>query len=197
VDRGKPRGLTRWRFELVCGAGRPTANRSSGGPATSSGGRATTADSLASRPQIEQRGKGAQSKLSLFYSLSQSITIDKIMNERAFRRLTPYEMDLMNILLGNSFPGRDELVAQLATSTARAFDDNGSFEFHVASPEHAAQVKHAVPSEGECEDDDGVIIHFLLHVRDSFLKELEIFKEDNSKVKRLPHPCLVRSFSPQ
>jgi hypothetical protein len=119
------------------------------------------------------------------------------MNGQTFRSLTRYEMDLVKVLLKNPFPGRDELIAQLAISTVRVFDDNGSFEFNVTSSEHAAQVNHVVPSEGEYEDDDGVIIHFLLHVRDSFLKELEIFKEDNSKVNRLPHPNLLRVFSPQ
>ncbi len=119
------------------------------------------------------------------------------MIEQNFRSLTRYEMDLLSALLVNSFPGRDELTAQLATATVRGFDDNGSFEFKTELSEHAAGVKHAVPTEGEYEDNDGIIIHFLLHVRGCFLKELEIFKEDNSKVIRLPNPGLLRVFAPQ
>jgi len=119
------------------------------------------------------------------------------MIEPNYRSFTRYELDLLNVLLASSFPGRDELTAQLSTSTARGFDENGSFEFKIESSNHPANVKHVVVSEGECEDVDGVIIHILLYVKDSFLKELEIFKEDNSKVICLPNPSLLRVFAPQ
>ncbi len=119
------------------------------------------------------------------------------MNEQDFRSVGQYEMGLLNALLTPSFAGRDELLAQVAVCKIKNFDDNGSFEFKVESPEHAAPTKYAVPTEGECEDEDGVVIHLLLHVRGDYLQELEIFREDNLKVIRRPNPDLLRVFAAQ
>jgi len=119
------------------------------------------------------------------------------MIEKHFRDLSMYETSLLNALLATPFPGRDSLVDQLTVCQARRYDDNGSFEFKVDRLRQAASIKCVVPVEAEYEDKDGIIIHFLLHVNNSCLKELEIYKEDNSKIVLLPDPNLLRVFAPQ
>jgi hypothetical protein len=37
-------------------------------------------------------------------------------------------------------------------------------------------------------DEDGVHVHFLLHVVEGFAKELEFYKDDGTPIKRMPHP---------
>lgn len=110
--------------------------------------------------------------------------------------MTDYESKLLGFLLGSDFPGRDELQEQVANSFVRDYDENGSFEFEVASSLQATSVKYVVPTEGESEDLDGVKIHVLLHVNNNKISEVEIFREDNSKVIMLPDPTSFRVFAP-
>lgn len=106
------------------------------------------------------------------------------MSNHSFRPLSSSEHKLLDRLLSPDFPGRDELVQQLDDCEVREIDDNGSLEFKVETAIRANRVKYRVPTEGECEDMDNVTVHILLHVLDEKLNELEIYKEDNSKVMR-------------
>jgi hypothetical protein len=47
-----------------------------------------------------------------------------------------------------------------------------------------ADVLYRVPVEGSLEDDDGVTIHFGLHVLEGVVNELEVFREDSKPVLR-------------
>jgi len=80
-----------------------------------------------------------------------------------FRDLTDNERTILNRLLETDFPGRDQIVEQLRVSRVKTIDENGSLEIQTDSPVKASSVKSRVPTEGEIEDSDGVIIHFLVH----------------------------------
>jgi hypothetical protein len=49
-----------------------------------------------------------------------------------------------------------------------------------------------VPVEAELVDEDGVIVHVLLHVVDGFLNELEVYREDSAPVRRVIRPEELR-----
>ncbi|MBX9790549.1 MAG: hypothetical protein K2Y37_16645 [Pirellulales bacterium] len=114
------------------------------------------------------------------------------MTDSLFRDLTLNEESTIERLLADDFPGRDQIVEQLKGCSVRTIDENGSLEFQVVSPVKATSTKSRVPTEGEVEDSDGIVIHFLLHVVDETVKELEVYKEDNSRVKTFPSPGAIR-----
>jgi hypothetical protein len=64
-------------------------------------------------------------------------------------------------------------------------DEAGSLELASDSAGTAPVIKR-VPVEAEARDDDGVVVHALLHVIDGRPAELEIFKDDSSPVVRMP-----------
>jgi hypothetical protein len=103
-------------------------------------------------------------------------------SDKSFRVLEESERRILGTLLGHHpFDGRDELLKQLDSVTARPieeYDDNyGSVELHVAEPT-PADVKYRVPVEAEYLDDDGVPVWVLLHVRNGVMCELEICRAD-------------------
>lgn len=102
-----------------------------------------------------------------------------------FRKLNLEEKDLLVRLLSAKFPGSSELQCQVGKARVRTIDENGSLAFLVSAAS-SAEVERRIPVEGYCEDSDGVMIHFLVHVLDGTLSELEIFKEDNSRLMRVP-----------
>ena len=112
------------------------------------------------------------------------------------RPLTNGERQLLNRLLEEDFPGRNELVGQIDKSLVEQLDQHGCLEFHnvTGPPSH---VKSRIPVEGEFEDVDGVTIHILLHVVKNRLKSLEIFKNDSSEVVSMPEPEKLRLFRPE
>lgn len=118
------------------------------------------------------------------------------MIEASFRAMTPYERRVLSRLLSQDFPGRDELAIQLIHCRVRTIDEDGSLEIETESRIKAAAAKSRVPTEGEAEDRDGVTIHFLLHVVDGAICELEIYKEDNSRVATWPPVQEIRVFAP-
>lgn len=101
------------------------------------------------------------------------------------RPLERWERQLLLRLLGPSFPGRDELRNQVGSLRCSPIDQNGSLDL-LPSSALLARVEKRVPTEGEAVDVDGVTIHYLLHVRDGKLKELEIYKDDSSRVQKHP-----------
>ena len=102
----------------------------------------------------------------------------------------------MNCLVARDFPGSKELALQIQDCQVRHLDEDGSLEFRVMMPVKASAVKYRVPAEGEAEDSDGVTIHFLIHVLDGVLDELEIYKEDNTPIIILPRIDAIRVFAP-
>ena len=58
-----------------------------------------------------------------------------------------------------------------------------------------ALVKRRIPIEAEGLDSDGVKVHFLLHVLDGFMAELEIYREDSKPVLSPPDPRSLELLS--
>jgi len=112
----------------------------------------------------------------------------------SYRALTSWERRLIQRLLSSPFPGRDALVAQVEDAVASPMhedgtllDEDGSLYLVTSSPVRAS-VRARVPAEGQARDADGVMIHYLLHVVDGRIDQLEIFKEDLSRVLRQAKP---------
>ena len=97
------------------------------------------------------------------------------------RPLTASERALLDKLVETSFPGSNEIKAQLQSIKVRTIDDDGSLEL-VSTSGPAAKVTGRVPVEGELLDRDGVGVHVLLHVVGGRITELEVYKEDGSEV---------------
>lgn len=104
-----------------------------------------------------------------------------------YRPLTDWEAGILRKLLEGSFRGRDAIAGQVEQAECRTLDENGSLELRYDGPTRA-DVTRRIPVEAEAQDADGTTIHFLLHVLDHRITELEIFKEDSSKVMRQVNP---------
>jgi hypothetical protein len=108
-----------------------------------------------------------------------------------FRPLSELERQLLAALLSTEFSGRDAVAEQVAVSSVREIDDNGSLEF-APSDKTPAEVVRRIPVEAELDDSDGVAVHVLLHVVDGFLKELEVYRDDSGRVQRVLAPGDLR-----
>jgi hypothetical protein len=104
-----------------------------------------------------------------------------------FREPIEFERLLIERLLEADFPGRDALASLLRDVRVRNIDEDGSLSL-ASEIEGKAPVVKRVPVEAEGEDEDGVVIHMLLHVVDGRPVELEFFREDTANVKRIPPP---------
>ena len=105
--------------------------------------------------------------------------------EKEFREPTQAERQVLQWLLEANFPGRDELAPLLLNILVRTVDDDGSLELKSQIDGKASIVKR-IPVGAEAKDEDGVVIHMLLHVVEGRPVELEFFREDTASVKRLP-----------
>jgi hypothetical protein len=108
-------------------------------------------------------------------------------SEAPLRELTDLERRYLERLLTVDFPGRGNVAKQLQSVLARRIDEEGSVEL-VTQCNEPATVTKRIPVEGESSDSDGVPIYFLLHVVDSQVRELEIYKADGSPIRRMPTP---------
>jgi hypothetical protein len=108
-------------------------------------------------------------------------------SEPEFRQPTDSERALLQRLLEGDFQGRDELSAMMRDLQVRLIDDEGSLELYSKTSGRAPVLKR-IPVEAEAKDDDGIVIHALLHVIDGRPTELEVFKEDGSSIRRMPLP---------
>jgi len=100
------------------------------------------------------------------------------------RTLTDYESRLIELLLAQDFPGRDELKLQLKDLEAIPAGDKDNYGSILLKPHESkrAAVETRVPVEGEYIDSDNVPVSVLLHVVDGYLHELEVFKADGSDI---------------
>ena len=110
----------------------------------------------------------------------------------SYRPLTEWERGVILRLLSEfPFVGRDELLAQTDAVAARTIDEEGSISLQCSCDVKAA-VTARIPVEAEAQDRDGMTIHYLLHVVDGTMSELEVYKDDSSKVVRHPKPGDLR-----
>jgi hypothetical protein len=108
--------------------------------------------------------------------------------QSAFREPTTAEQRLIQRLLDVDFVGKGEVGLQLTGARVRQIDEDGSLEFEPNIAAVPALVAKRVPVEAEGRDEDGIGVHFLLHVVEGSVKELEIYKNDGSPVRRIPDP---------
>jgi hypothetical protein len=113
----------------------------------------------------------------------------RLKTETEFRETTALERALLERLLEADFPGKSQLVPLVRNVLVRTIDDDGGLEIR-CQIEGTAPVVKRVPVEAEGKDDDGVVIHMLLHVVDGRPVELEFFREDAGAVKKIPHPSV-------
>lgn len=93
----------------------------------------------------------------------------------------------MRLLMERPFAGCEELLAQLDEVAAKPIDEDGSVSLQCSCPVKASVVAR-IPVEGEAQDRDGMKIHYLLHVVDGWMNELEVYKDDSSRVLRQAEP---------
>jgi hypothetical protein len=106
------------------------------------------------------------------------------------RNLTSSEKELMMFLLSRDFPGRQALLEQLQWLKVSRECACGcpSIVFNVDKA-HAkpANVNRRIPIEASCiSGNDGSEAHFLLHVVDGWLDEMEAYRDDGQTVTELP-----------
>jgi hypothetical protein len=113
------------------------------------------------------------------------------------RKLSQREKAILDRLLKEPFPGRDELRAQIANARVKAIDEYyGSIEFQV-NDGPKAPVLQRVPVDAFSKDADGMLIEVLLHVVDGVVDELEVIKYDGTPIQRHPEASdlTVRTYS--
>jgi hypothetical protein len=106
--------------------------------------------------------------------------------EQHFREPTRTEAEVIQRLLAADFPGKEDIVEQLAGCRVRTIDDEGSLELELSHVSKPAAVEKRIPVEADAVDEDGIHVHFLLHVVNGFAKELEIYKDDGTSIRRMP-----------
>ncbi len=104
---------------------------------------------------------------------------------RQFREQTSSERAILGRLLTAAFGGREEIREQILDARVRELDEERSLEFRLGTRVRAP-VKKRIPVEGSALDEDGIPIHFLLHVVNGYATELEVFKADCSRIKKMP-----------
>ena len=104
-------------------------------------------------------------------------------------KMNPEERAGLAKLFECDFPGRQVLQRQLEQASTKRVGPIGSpaLIFTVPDDLPKAEVAGRVPVEAEAPDADGVLIHFLLHVVDGRLSELEMFREDGEPIQHVPN----------
>jgi hypothetical protein len=108
-----------------------------------------------------------------------------------YRKLRADEIALIQRLL--AFGGREDLVVGLDAAEVRAIpgEETGSLVF--ASSNQGQRKFGDVVATAEAEDSDGTLILFALNLdRAGALYELDIWKDDYSRVISLPEPSRLR-----
>ena len=106
--------------------------------------------------------------------------------ELDFREPSSEERLLFQRLLEADFPGKREVADQLSACRVRIVDPEGSLELDPGADSNRAPVDKRIPVEAEGADEDGIFVHILLHVVNGIVKELEIYKDDSSPIKKMP-----------
>ena len=107
------------------------------------------------------------------------------------RELGTFERALLARLFARAFPGRDALAAQAETARVTWLRSPGApaLLFQVDASTPVADVARRIPVEAEGRDLDGESVHFLLHVIDGRMAEVEIYREDGASLSRMPDPA--------
>lgn len=103
------------------------------------------------------------------------------------RKLSSFEYRLLSHILSHNFVGQSELFRQIDyAEVASECETCRTVEFVIPPTYLRANVTRRVPVEAVGEDSDGVKIHFLVHVIDGYISELEIYREDSKNILKMP-----------
>ena len=102
-----------------------------------------------------------------------------------FREPTEPERLLFYRLLEANFPGRDELGPLMRQVLIKIIDKDGRLKLQ-SQVEGRAPVVKRIPVEAEAKDEDGAVIHMLLHVVDGRPMVLEFFRDGDGTVIKMP-----------
>lgn len=116
--------------------------------------------------------------------------------EQVWRRPTPYETELVDKLLETEFFGRDELQAQWRSALVRTVGASGSFAIRPSTGEPPSRAEFGVPVEGESSNEEGGGVHAVLHIRDGYLEELEVYRDMPEPVRNRVDPQAIEVFAP-
>lgn len=132
-------------------------------------------------------------KSEVYYNSFDRDKMESIIDERKnkIRNLYSWEREILDKLLEQNFFGRDQIRAQLSNCKVSILDDEGSIKFHLKEDIPVADIKKRIPIEAQVSDEDGIMIHILLHIVDGLISESEIFKDDSSSIKNLKIKDLV------
>lgn len=113
-----------------------------------------------------------------------------------WRDLNHDERAILDRLLANPFPGRDEIRHQIASCRVRSIDGyeagDLSLEFQINS-ERKAPVRERIPVEAAYLSDDGNSVMLLyLHVIDGRLDQFEVSDFFDPPLSHLPPPSALK-----
>ena len=93
-------------------------------------------------------------------------------------------------LFSVDFPGREDFWRQAREAMILEHHEGETpwMHFDVDASLKAREVRTGVPVYGRALDEDGVPIFVRLYVKEGFLEELEISREDGRPVRHLPDP---------
>jgi hypothetical protein len=108
-------------------------------------------------------------------------------------RLTTFELALVQRFLTVEFQGREEIGSQIKGATGRWLTnaEAPALIIRVSDTCALANVNTRVSVDGVGHDEDGSELHFLFHVVDGKAAEIEIFRPDGGKVRKLPQPSTI------
>jgi uncharacterized protein DUF6984 len=92
---------------------------------------------------------------------------------------------MLERLLSEAFPGRGEISQQVENCSVQTIDEEGSVRL-MPRNRIKANVLQSIPTEAEAEDQDGVTVHALLHVKEGVAHLVEFYKDDGSPIIKLP-----------
>ena len=124
-----------------------------------------------------------------------------MVHDGEWRDLTETESLILTRMLAAEFSGVEQLREQARNLLVRTIDKEGSLALLVQSVVHAV-VEHRIPVEASYSDsedsrtDGHPRVHFLLHVIDGLMTELEVCKDDGSPIVRDPAVAELRLFTP-
>lgn len=120
----------------------------------------------------------------------------------AWRPMSPLETGILQRMLQANFPYVEVLRKQLPGLEVREITGERSLELKPWNQVRAL-FKYKVPVEAAYSDTEPyeemgqVHVHILLHVNNGLMSELEIYKDDGTKIERLPEPSELHIFTPE
>ena len=91
-----------------------------------------------------------------------------------------------------------EISAQIQNSETEIIDDFGSLKITVTSGE-TLDVQDGPIVNATCNDQDtidgyGPYVNFILFVKNGYINELQIYKDDGTEIKNKVNPCNLKSL---